>query len=215
MNGVEAVLRTVSVDMTELGLAWAVVGGFAVSAWAEPRFTQDVDVAIAVPDDAGAESTTRRLAERGYRITALVEQESVGRLAMARLIPTRSGSDIVVDVLFASSGIEPEIAAAAQPVELVTGLVVPVAQVGHLIAVKLLARDDDTRPQDRIDLASLRAAASDADLELAGEAVELIDARGFGRGRDLSAALTDLVAGSARHGNQPGRPPVPPSGACG
>ena len=193
MNSVEAVLRTVSADMAGLGLSWAVVGGFAVSARAEPRFTQDVDVAIAVPDDAGAESTTRQLAELGYRITALVEQESVGRLAMARLVPTRSGSDIVVDVLFASSGIEPEIAAAAQPVELVAGLIVPVAQVGHLIAVKLLARDDDTRPQDRIDLAALRAAATDADLVLAEQAVNLIDARGFGRGRDLRAALVELI----------------------
>lgn len=44
-----------------------------------------VDVDVAVADDAGAESTTRQLAELGHRVTALVEQESAGRLSMARL----------------------------------------------------------------------------------------------------------------------------------
>lgn len=194
MNALEAVLRTVSADMTELALPWAVVGGFAVSARAEPRFTQDIDVAVAVGDDAGAESTVARLSELGYRIAALVEQDAVGRLAMARLVPARSGRDIVVDVLFASSGIESEITTAAQPVELVAGLVVPVAQVGHLIALKLLARDDDTRPQDRIDLAALRSAATGADLLAAEQAVEMIESRGFGRGRDLRAALAAFAS---------------------
>jgi Nucleotidyl transferase AbiEii toxin, Type IV TA system len=193
VNRVESALRAVAVDLSELGLPWAVVGGFAVSARTEPRFTRDIDVAVAVVDDDGAESVARRLGAHGYRVVMLSEQDAVARLATARLVPPGPGEDIVVDILFASSGIEPEIVAAATQTELIAGLVVPVALVGHLIAVKLLARDDVTRPQDRIDLVALRAAATDADLRLAEEAVELIDARGFGRGRDLRAALVELI----------------------
>lgn len=50
---------------------------------------------------------------------------------------------MVVDVLFASSGIEPELVRAAEPIEVLPSLTVPVARTGHLIAVKLLARDDE------------------------------------------------------------------------
>jgi hypothetical protein len=76
--------------------------------------------------------------------------------------------------------------------EIVPGLSLPIAATGHLIALKLLARDDQTRPQDLADLRALRAVAGPADLDTAREAVRLISARGFDRGRDLTAALTDI-----------------------
>ena len=193
MNRIESALRSVAVDLSELEVPWAVVGGFAVSARTEPRFTRDIDVAVTVADDEGAESVVRRLGTRGYRVVMLSEQDAVGGLATARLVPPGPGEDIVVDILFASSGIEPEIVAGATQMELIAGLVVPVALVGHLIAMKLLARDDDTRPQDRSDLVALRASATVADLRLAEQTIDLIDARGFGRGRDLRAALLELI----------------------
>ena len=46
MNSVEAALRRVTADLDRRRLGWALVGGFAVSARAEPRFTRDVDVAV-------------------------------------------------------------------------------------------------------------------------------------------------------------------------
>jgi hypothetical protein len=70
----------------------------------------------------------------------------------------------VVDLLFASSGIEPEIAAAADALDVVPGLAVPTARMGHLIALKVLARDDRTRPQDRVDLPALLQRADAAAL---------------------------------------------------
>jgi hypothetical protein len=78
---------------------------------------------------------------------------------------------------------------------LLEGLVVPVAQNGDLLALKLLARDDLARPQDAADLRALRAVATPADLELARETAALIDERGFARGRDLIFALDALAAG--------------------
>ena len=195
MNHLEAVLRAAALDLAGLRLRWAVVGGLAVSARTEPRFTRDVDLVIAVSDDQSAEEAVHSLQRRGYHVHALVEQEATGRLATARLIPPDEGeTGVVLDVLFASSGIEPEIAETAEVLELLPGLRVPVASVGHLLALKLLSRDDRTRPQDRVDLGALLRVATPADLDEARHGVALIHARGFQRERDLSRNLEQLIA---------------------
>lgn len=103
-------------------------------------------------------------------------------------------NSVIVDVLFASSGIEPEIARAAERIDVLPRLAMPVATIGHLIAVKLLGRDDETRPQDHADLRALREVADEVDLVIAREAIELITARGYHRDRDLAAGLQDLEA---------------------
>jgi len=36
---------------TDHGIAYALIGGFAVQFWGEPRFTQDLDITILVPSD--------------------------------------------------------------------------------------------------------------------------------------------------------------------
>ena len=172
------------------GLPWALVGGLAVSARAEPRFTRDVDVAVAVSDDTAAEALASGLVTQGWAITAVVEQDETGRLAQVRLAAAASAG-VVCDLLFASSGIEPEIAAAAEPLEIVPGVVVPVARTGHLIVLKLLSVDE-RRLQDRLDLESLRHVATAPDWATAEEAAALVGSRGFSRGRDLLAAVARL-----------------------
>ena len=72
------------------------------------------------------------------------------------------------------------------------GLRLPIATTGHLIALKLLARDDLKRPQDLADLRALAQVATSTDYQTAREAAWLISSRGFARGRDLTAALEDL-----------------------
>lgn len=116
------------------------------------------------------------------------------RLATVRLKRQVEGVAVLVDLLFASSGIEPEIAAAAEQLEIFPGLVLPVARTGHLIALKLLARDDETRPQDLVDLNGLLETAVPADISEARDAVRLITERGFNRDRNLSAALEQLLS---------------------
>ena len=68
------------------------------------------------------------------------------------------------------------------------------ARTGHLIALKLLARDDATRPQDAADLRALADVADASELELARDAVELISERGYHRDRDLRTALERMTA---------------------
>ena len=173
------------------GLGWALVGGFAVSVRTEPRFTRDVDLVVAVDDDRQAESFVQDLLARGHAQTMAVEQEAVDRLAQVRIVLSDGQ---VADVLFASSGIEGEVVRAADPLEVLPGLVVPVATVGHLIVLKLLARDDERRPQDGADLVALAAVATEADRRAARDAAGLVEARGFARGRDLVGGVDAIFA---------------------
>jgi hypothetical protein len=147
-----------------------------------------------VADDREAEALVRDLLPHGYRVAGLVEQEATRRLATARLIPgAEDEKGVVLDLLFASSGIEPEIVAAAEILEVAPGLRVPVATIGYLIALKVLARDDRTRPQDRLDLVALLAAAAPSDVDQARAALAQITERGFQRGKDLVRDLEDLL----------------------
>jgi hypothetical protein len=194
MNELKQTLRRISDFFDQQDTPWALVGGFAVSARVEPRFTRDIDLAVAVSDDTGAEATIHKLTSGGYQLFATVEQEAVDRLAMARLLDAREPQhENVVDLLFASSGIEPEIASEAERLEILPRMILPVARLGHLIALKLLARDDETRPNDIADLRAMLREATRDDIALAEKAIQLITERGYNRDRDLHAALRDII----------------------
>jgi len=171
------------------------VGGLAVSVRTEPRLTRDADLVVHVSGDDDAEQLVRTLQTRGWRVVAALEQEATRRLATVRLTaPGAPAHDAVIDLLFASSGIEEEIVASADLTDVVPGLAVPVARIGHLIALKVLARDDRTRPQDRVDLAGLLAHANAPAVDEARQALALVTQRGFHRGRDLVTALQSTIA---------------------
>lgn len=193
MTSLEQALRRLAADLADVEASFALVGGLAVSTRAEPRLTRDADVAVSVPDDSGAETVIHRLVAKGYHPAALLEQEAGDRLATVRLIH-RDRPDVVVDLLFASSGIEPEIVDLADDLEVLPGLVIPVAKTGHLIAMKLLARDDRLRPADADDLNALATVAASEDWSLARTAIRLISKRGFDRGVDLERGLEALSA---------------------
>lgn len=191
----EGSLRRRVADLNDLDVGFALVGGLAVSVRAEPRLTRDADFAVSVANDSEAEGVVRHLAAVGYVPGTIVEQEATGRLATIRITHDEDPG-VVTDLLFASSGIEPEIVEAAERIEVLAGLVAPVATIGHLIAMKLLARDDRRRPADADDLRALGEIADDDAWMMARAAVQTISERGYDRGRDLAAAVEDL----RRHG---------------
>lgn len=201
MNRLESALIRLDSDFRKLRCRWALVGGLAVSARARPRTTQDVDVAVAVSGDHQAEHLVASLRSSGYEVRWIVEQTARGRLATARLVPPHSadpasGSDEtvpLVDLLFASSGIEQEIVAKAERMTILPGLDVPVATTGHLLALKVLAEQED-RPQDLMDAIALIATADLRELQETRDAIELIARRGYDRGKDLRAALARVLA---------------------
>jgi hypothetical protein len=162
-------------------------------------------------------------------VAALTGPLSVALRAAKELQPAGEDDPAVLDLLFASSGIESEIVAAADTLAVVPGLTLPVATTGHLLAtcprggrqigraggrqiwrprlkpgsppalrtfrrLKVLSRDDRTRPQDVADLRALLRVATPKDLSTARSALALIQQRGFHRNRSLGPELDRAIA---------------------
>jgi hypothetical protein len=168
--------------------SFALVGGLAVSARCEPRFTRDVDLAVAVSDDADAEALVRDLGHE-YRPVAIVEHDVRRRLSTARLL---SPQGVTIDLLFASSGIEAEVVTRSTEVELPDVGPIRVALAEDLLALKVLSMRQ-TRLQDRIDAQRIVEYVLDLDLALVRADLELITARGYHRDQDLVAKLAVLL----------------------
>lgn len=196
MNRLQSALAELAGDFAELDTRWALVGGLALAAHVEARTTRDLDVVVSVADDRQAEQLVRDLRSKGYNEHTLVEQERTGRLATVRFAaPGEPPDGLVVDLLFASSGIEPEIVSEAERLEVLPGLFLPVARVGYLLAMKILA----ARPQDLEDVRSLLGVADGEELARAHSALELITQRGYHREQDLAAEAERLL-GDREHG---------------
>lgn len=190
---VQRVLIRLVADLRALELNWALVGGFAVAVHGEPRTTRDVDIVLALAGEAEAEDAVLGLRLRGYRDHpegAVLEQPD-GRLATVRLVsPVEGESGIVVDLLFASSGLEPEIVATAKALELMPRIMVPVVGAGYLLAMKVLAG----RPKDVEDIRGILEHIEPGELQLAREALDVITERGFHRGKNLQEELAQFLA---------------------
>ena len=73
----ELAFRRAVADLSALKIRWALIGGLAISVRSVPRFTKDLDFAIAVASDSEAEDVVHRLGGRGYRPVEVLEQEYV------------------------------------------------------------------------------------------------------------------------------------------
>ena len=196
MTRLQKALIRLDTDLRAGGFRYALVGGFAVTLRAEPRTTRDLDVVLVVSGDQEAERVALILRMRGYtdHPKGAAIERSDGRLATIRLISPpvdEDGAGVQVDLLVACVGIEPEVVAASQLLEVMPQVYVPVARSGHLVAMKVLA----ARPQDLEDIRMLLREMGDADLELARESLDLIERRGFleDSTRSLLAELERLL----------------------
>ncbi len=183
-----AVLRDLATHLTQIDARFALVGGIATSARAEPRFTRDVDVAVAVADDKEAEGLLFQLRQLGYVVIATVEHDAFGRLATARL---KHPSGVVCDLIFATCGVENEIIAHAHPLDVFDDLDVMTASVEGLLAMKVLSSTDQ-RPRDLDDIRALIHARPAYDENHLLRLLDLITQRGFDRGQNLISKWTAL-----------------------
>jgi hypothetical protein len=192
----KALVRLIA-DLQAGGFRWALVGGFAVTVRSEPRSTRDIDIALAVSSEEEASAAALYLRLRGYRDHpegAVIEHKD-GRLATIRFIapPVDGGRGSAVDLLITSSGVEQEVVAAADLIEIIPRVVVPVARTGHLIALKVLAG----RPKDLIDIHSLLRDIDPAELQSARDTLAVIEQRGFNREKTLLAELERIIESSS------------------
>lgn len=185
----ERALAAIARELVDRGRRFALVGGLAVSVRAEVRFTRDVDVAVVVADDKDAEQLVYELRQCGYNPVASVEHETKHRLSTVRLLG-RAG--VKIYLLFASSGIEPEIVVGATPVDVAAAGFIPVASAEELVAMKVLSMTD-VRLQDRLDAQRLLQLVPDLNLTRVRADLKCIAERGFDRGQDLTAKLNSLL----------------------
>jgi hypothetical protein len=178
MRQLEQVTREVVTWLIANRLGYSLIGGLAVSFRAIERFTKDIDLVIAVENDQQAESCVHELTGLGYKVQTLLEQTKQGRIATVRLIkaPVRS---VFVDLLFSSSGIEAEIVAGSEPIEVFENLPMSVASLAGLLALKVLSADPIDRPQDLLDIKNLLAESGPKDIEETLRLLQLVHDRGY------------------------------------
>ena len=146
---------------------------------------------MAVGSDREAERIAGDFHARGYAYEATLEHRDTGRLATVRLLaPGERPGGVIVDLLFASSGVESEVVEAADLLDLLPGFAVPVATVGHLLALKVLA----ARPKDLSDIETLLTVAGPTDIEEARNTLRLIIERGYGRDKNLMGSFAQILA---------------------
>jgi GAF domain-containing protein len=66
VTSLEAALRQIDADLSRAHVSFALVGGLAVSARTEPRFTRDADFAVAQATDTEAEALIHQLRTYDY-----------------------------------------------------------------------------------------------------------------------------------------------------
>lgn len=188
-----ATFRAVTQTLDELGVRYAVIGGLAVGVRVEPRTTKDIDFAVSVASDDEAEALIHALRQHGYSIDSVFERTD-GRLATVRTVAT---SRVLIDYLFGSSRIEPEIVEEAEIVD-IAGVKARVAQPWHLLAMKIKAGRD----RDAADIDNLLRDATPAMLARAQRALALMHQRGADPGRNLIAELNAALARQRRRDSE-------------
>lgn len=187
--------RQVVEDLAATGFDFALVGALAVGVRAEERFTKDIDFAVSVATEQDVRDCLRSLLKPdGYKLVRSPEgHPELDVRPMATITPVVSdGPGILVDLLFNLCGIEADVVANAERMELLPGLVAKVATRGDLIAMKTLSLDDARRVRDRGDLAALLGVASQQDVDQACEALQRMEELDIGKmfGKDdLQAEL--------------------------
>jgi hypothetical protein len=147
---VQSLLDDAIAIVDRVGLAWAIMGGCARNAYAEPRATKDVDLVVEV-QAARFSDLQHAMAQGGFSQASAVADpdEPVPDLVLYRDARGRR-----IDVLFAHTAFERSALARRKILTPFGGTAAHVVSAEDLIVYKLIA----DRPQDRADIAAVIAA---------------------------------------------------------
>jgi hypothetical protein len=176
-----ALLREAVRACEEARVAYAVIGAVARNAWAPPRATTDLDLAVAV--DVGAyRALLSALAAAGLSVTRTVSAEEQETVPDVILLRAASGIVRRLDLLVAKTDFERE--AIAEAVTLDLGSPCRVVRAEHLVVYKLVAN----RTRDLADAEEVLRTRS-----LAGEPVDLDRVRRWAREWEVEDRLDALL----------------------
>lgn len=139
------VLALIATVFDAAGLGYALIGGHAINAWLEPRFTADVDVTVAA-DPAAFARARAGLEAAGYRVNTLDGADQPSGPDFVRFV--RGPGDPPIELQAAKTELQHRLIARAG-----RDGGVAIATVEDLIVLKLIAH----RPKDLADLAGLLA----------------------------------------------------------
>lgn len=187
-------IRRIADDLNAAGIRWCLVGGLGASVYAEPRTTKDIDVVVALDSDQDLEHLKAFLASRGYHSPAiLMHTQPTRRMGWRLLLDSPRGNGVPLDILSNACGIEHQITKQAVKLEVLRGVWLPVAALGHLIAMKVVSQHDPSRLQDRVDLLALLKVAQPDDIAIAQDALSEIARAGYSNNRNLVEELERAI----------------------
>jgi hypothetical protein len=145
---IPAVLRTLQGSVGQHG-QWAIIGAVARNAWAPPRATTDLDLAV-VADTATLAAIAGALQSLGYSRVREQRAEASDPLPDILVFRAEEGDLRQVDVLVAKTPFEDDVLRRAEIIS-VEEMRLPVAGPEDLVVYKLLA----DRPRDRDDIRAI------------------------------------------------------------
>ena len=146
------VLRALAPVLKERGARWYLFGAQAAIVWGGPRFSQDVDVTVTVPESE-IDDYIDAMHRYGFDVIP-AHRAHIRETHVIRF--THRATEMPVDVVLAGPGLEDEFLRRSVPVD-VEGMTVPVISPEDLIITKVLAG----RPTDMQDVRAVLRAQRD------------------------------------------------------
>ena len=146
MNLLYRSLVQIQQRLTAAGIASAVIGGIAVSAWARPRATQDIDFKVLLDRDA-AQQLLDVLAPDYIPLQA----NPLQALQRNGVLFVKDRAGVRIDLQLADTSLDESAIQRSQTLELEPGVTAQVCSAEDLIIYKMIS----TRPQDQIDVENL------------------------------------------------------------
>lgn len=134
----DADLVSLARELNRLGVAYVVVGGFAINRLGFVRATEDIDLLIARDhaNQALVKQALQILPDRAIR--ELADED------LAQWIVVRVNDDITVDLMTEACGVRFEDAAGGIETEVIDGVPIPFAGAALMLKMKQSPRDKDS-----------------------------------------------------------------------
>lgn len=143
MNQQEAAAWEIHSFLQGLGASYAIIGGFAVQWWGEPRLTKDVDLTVVAPLDDPGQFILKITDAFVPRI-----EDAVAFARRNRVILVQASNGCPIDISLGLPGYEEEVMQRIVKVELEPGKVIRLCSPEDLVIHKAIAG----RPQDVRDI---------------------------------------------------------------
>ena len=146
MNPLYRALADLQSRLAAAGIASAAIGGIAVSVWARPRTTADVDVKILLDRDAA-----QHLLDILQPDYVSLQPKPLQSLRRHGVLFVKNKDGIRIDLQLADVNFDQSAVERARSIELEPGLMAQICTAEDLIIYKMIS----TRPQDQIDVENI------------------------------------------------------------